>query len=87
MINDSYSKSYNMPVGFYISRIVSGSGADASKLEIGNIITKIDDIDINSFSDISNYLYEKKKGDTVKLVVKYTSGREYKEKEVDVVLS
>lgn len=87
MINESYSKSYNMPVGFYISRIVSGSGADASKLEIGNIITKIDDIDINSFSDISNYLYEKKKGDTVKLVVKYTSGREYKEKEVSVVLS
>ena len=87
MINESYSKSYNMPVGFYISRIVSGSGADASKLEIGNIITKIDDIDINSFSDISNYLYEKKKGDTVKLVVKYTSGREYKEKEVNVVLS
>ena len=87
MINESYSKSYNMPVGFYISRIVSGSGADSSKLEIGNIITKIDDIDINSFSDISNYLYEKKKGDTVKLVVKYTSGREYKEKEVNVVLS
>ena len=87
MINESYSKSYNMPVGFYISRIVNGSGADSSKLEIGNIITKIDDIDINSFSDISNYLYEKKKGDTVKLVVKYTSGREYKEKEVNVVLS
>ena len=87
MINESYSKSYNMPVGFYISRIVNGSGADSSKLEIGNIITKIDDIDINSFSDISNYLYEKKKGDTVKLVVKYTSGREYKEKKVNVVLS
>lgn len=87
MINESYSKSYNMPVGFYISKIVSGSGADASKLEIGNIITKIDDIDVKSFSDISNYLYEKKKGDTVKLVVKYTSGREYKEKEVSVTLS
>ncbi len=87
MINESYSKSYNMPVGFYISKIVNGSGADASKLEIGNIITKIDDIDVKSFSDISNYLYEKKKGDTVKLVVKYTSGREYKEKEVSVTLS
>lgn len=87
MINESYSKSYNMPVGFYISKIVSGSGADASKLEIGNIITKIDAIDVKSFSDISNYLYEKKKGDTVKLVVKYTSGREYKEKEVSVTLS
>lgn len=87
MIDESYSKSYNMPIGFYISKIVSGSGADASKLEIGNIITKIDDIDVNSFSDISDYLYEKKKGDTVKLIVKYTSGREYKEKEVSVKLS
>lgn len=86
MIDENTSKSYNMPVGFYISDIVEGSGADKSELDIGNIITKIDDIEINDFNDISNYLYEKKAGDKVKLTVKYISGRTYKEKVVTVTL-
>lgn len=86
MIDESTSKSYNMPVGFYISEIVKGSGADKSELEIGNIVTKIDKIEVKEFNDISNYLYEKKAGDKVKLTVKYISGRAYKEKEVTVTL-
>ena len=86
MIDENTSKSYNMPVGFYISDIVEGSGADKSELDIGNIITKIDDIEVNDFNDISNYLYEKKAGDKVKLTVKYISGRTYKEKVVTVTL-
>ena len=86
MIDENTSKSYNMPAGFYISEIVSGSGADKSELDIGNIVTKIDDVEIEDFNDISNYLYEKKAGDKVKLTVKYISGRSYKEKVVTVTL-
>ena len=55
MIDESTSKSYNMPTGFYISEIVKGSGADKSELDIGNIVTKIDDIEVEEFNDISNY--------------------------------
>lgn len=87
MIDESYSKAYNMPQGFYISTIETGSGADKSSLEIGNIITKIDNVEVKSFDDLSNYLYEKKKGDKVTLVVKYISARSYKEKKVEVTLS
>ena len=86
MIDENTSKSYNMPVGFYISEIVKGSGADKSELDIGNIVTKIDKIEVKDFNDISNYLYEKKAGDTIKLTVKYISGRTYKEKVVSVTL-
>ena len=39
----SKAKQYNMPIGFYVSKIVDGTGADKSELEIGNIITKIED--------------------------------------------
>ena len=87
MIDEAYSKAYSMPQGFYISTIETGSGADKSSLEIGNIITKIDDVEVKDFDDLSNYLYEKKKGDKVTLVVKYISGRAYKEKKVEVTLS
>ncbi len=82
--NNNY---YNMPSGFYISKITSGSGADKADLEIGNIITKINNNKVTDLSDIQEVLYEHKKGDTVELTISYVNGREYKEKNVTVTLS
>ena len=87
MISESQSQNYNMPVGFYISKINENGGADKAGLEIGNIITKIEDKEVKSVSDITDILYTKQKGDKIKLVISYTSGRKYKEKEVEVTLS
>ncbi len=87
IVTEDYSEAYNMPRGFYISKIVSGSSADKSDLEIGNIITKINGNDVKSLSDIQNVLYELKKGDKVKLTVSYIKGRSYTEKEITVTLS
>lgn len=84
MTSESY---YDLPQGFYISKITEGSGADKAGLEIGNIITEIEGKKIDTFSDLSDVLYERKPGDKVKLKIKYASGREYKEKEVEVTLS
>lgn len=77
----------NLPTGFYISGITSNSGADKAGLEIGNIITAIDGTEVEKFSDLSNVIYDKKKGDKVTLKIVYVKGREYKEKEVEAVLS
>ena len=87
MIEEEQSKSYNMPQGFYISKIEANSGADKAKLEIGNIITKADGKEVKEFSDLSDLVSEKKKGDKIKLTISYISGRSYKEKEVEVTLS
>ena len=87
VINEQQSTNYNMPIGIYISKIVTGSGADKAGLEIGNIIVGIDDKEVKDFSDITDYLYNKKKGEKVKLKINYISGKEYKEKTVEVVLS
>ena len=87
IIDDDTGKSYNMPTGFYVSNIVSGSGADKSDLEIGNIITKINGDKVTDLSDIQDVLYKLKKGDKVTLTVSYVSGREYQEKKIDVTLS
>lgn len=84
MTSNSY---YNLPEGFYISKITEGGGADKAGLEIGNIITEIEGIKIKTFSDLSDVLYEKEPGDKVKLKIKYADGREYKEKEVEVTLT
>ena len=87
MITEATSKSYNMPVGFYISKIVDKSGADKANLEIGNIITEIDGKKVTEFNDLADVISNKKKGDSVKLKISYISGRQYKEKDVTVTLS
>ena len=87
LITKQQSESYNMPSGFYISKINKGSGADKAKLEIGDIITEIEGNKVEGVEDITGIINEKKKGDKVKLKISYTSGREYKEKEVEVTLS
>ena len=40
-----------------------------------------------NFTDITNVLYEKKKGDKLKIKINYPEGRKYQEKEVEVTLS
>lgn len=87
MTTDSTLSSYNLPEGFYIASIEEGSGAEKAGLAIGNIITKIDDVEVTSYDVLSEYLSEKKAGDKVKITYEYVSGREYKSKEVTVTLS
>lgn len=87
LVTPAQNQAYGIPIGFYISKIVEGSGADKAKLEIGNIITEIDGQKVEAISDITDIIYAKKKGDKVTLKISYISGREYKEKDVEVTLS
>ena len=87
IITEDQSTAYNMPRGFYISKIVEGGGADKANLEIGNIITEINGNKVEDIEDIRDVVYAAKKGDVVKLKISYISGKQYKEKEVDVTLS
>ena len=87
IITEDQSTAYNMPRGFYISKIVEGGGADKANLEIGNIITEINGNKVEDIEDIRDVVYAAKKGDVVKLKISYISGKQYKEKEVDVALS
>ena len=87
MITETQSEAYDMPIGFYISKIVKDSGADKAGLEIGNIIVEVEGTEIKSFDDITDVIYSKNKGDKIKLKVCYAAGREYQEKEIEVTLS
>ena len=43
--------------------------------------------EVKDFDTISNVLDEKEAGDKIKITIKYASGKEYKEKTVEVTLS
>ncbi len=87
IITETQSKYNNSPTGFYISKVTNDSGAEKAGLEMGNIITKIEGKEVKAMSDITDVLYQKNKGDKVKLTINYIEKNKYKEKEVEVTLS
>ena len=77
---------YDLPEGFYVSKIASNSNASNSELDIGNIITEIDGNKVTSIDTIRKVLNKKETGDKVELKVKYASRNEYKEKIITIKL-
>lgn len=68
--------------GIYVDSIALDGPVYNSGILIGDIITKIDGVEINKMSELKKYIYGKKPGDTVKLSVKRT----FNEFEVQVKL-
>lgn len=87
IITENQSKNLDSPSGFYITKVVSGMGADKAGLEKGNIITKVDGKKVTELSILKNAIYSKNIGDKVKLTISYLEKNEYKEKEVEVTIS
>ena len=84
IINEENSSFYNMPIGFYISKIVPNSIAAKSKLEIGNIIVEADGKQILKYDDFKEVLSNKSKNDKIKFKLMYLSDTEYKEKIIEI---
>ena len=53
--------------GFYISRVTKNSGAEKSGLQKGDIIKKLDNQRINTFSELSGYISTKRPNDKVQV--------------------
>ena len=80
-LNDELSKKYetNETEGFYISSIEENLGADRAGLIPGDIIKKVDNVNINKFSDLTGYLSSKRPGDKVR-VYYIRNSKEYETK-------
>lgn len=64
-----YADYYGMPEGAYIFYVESDSCAEKAGLSAGDIITKVGDYDVASYSDLSSAIREYRAGDTVEFVV------------------
>ncbi|MCC8358061.1 MAG: S1C family serine protease [Oscillospiraceae bacterium] len=60
---------YGMVEGAYIDSVNEGSAAEAAGLEVGDIITAVDDTTISSASDLTNAVKSYRAGDTAELTV------------------
>ena len=55
--------------GFYVSEVQEDTGAKKAGIKSGDIIRKIDDVEINKFSDLTGYLKTKSPNDTVNITL------------------
>src|SRR5690606_7945539 len=55
--------------GVYVARVEEGSGASDAGLLEGDIITKIDNLEVHKFSELTGYLSSKRPGDKVQVTV------------------
>ena len=73
----------NTTEGFYVSEVEQGSGAEKAGMKEGDIIKKIDNVEIRKFSDLSGYVSSKRPDDVLEVIVM----REGREKSLNVKLT
>lgn len=66
-LNKSMQSSFEK--GIYVAQITKNGPAAQTELKEGDIINKIDDIDLNTMNDLRQYIYTKKTDDEVTLKV------------------
>lgn len=86
-INSDMASVYNVPEGVVISKVIEGGGAEKAGLVVGTVITKLDEIDVDSIEDLKEELEYHAVGEKVTLTVLIPQkNREYQEKTVEVTL-
>ncbi len=81
-LSEEQAKYYNLPIGIYVQKIEIQSSAEEAGLKIGDVILKIDEIEVKTMSELDKIKNTKKIGDTIVLTI-FRSGEE---KEISLVL-
>ena len=63
------NKSLSFEKGIYVAQITKNGPTDNTELKEGDIINKIDDVELNTMNDLRKYIYTKKPKDEVTLSV------------------
>ncbi|HVP92356.1 MAG TPA: trypsin-like peptidase domain-containing protein [Acidobacteriota bacterium] len=84
-ITDDIARYYNLPVkqGVLVTRVVGGSPADEAGMAAGDLILKIDNVEIRSIEDLVEKLHKRRVGDKIQI----TAISEGKERSFEATLS
>ncbi len=73
--NAMYSQYYNMPLGAYVYSVDPGSSAEEAGLRSGDIITRLGDVDVSCYDDLSSAVKDFSAGETTEVQI-YRAGEE-----------
>ncbi len=85
-VTEDVASYYNMPVGVFVNEVSKGGAAEKAGLLSGDIITKADDIEITSITQLRDYVTSKRVGSPVEVTYMRKTSGEYKEDKVTVTL-
>ncbi len=85
-VTEDVASYYNMPIGVFVNELAKGGSAEKAGILPGDIITKADEIEITSITQLRDYVNSKRIGTEVKITYMRKSSSEYKEGQVTVTL-
>ena len=68
-ISEEYSKYYDLPQGVYVNSVEKDGPAEAAGLKTGDIITKLNDTEVKSMTELTKAKNECEIGDTVSITI------------------
>lgn len=68
-VTDTISKTYNLPIGIYITQVSQGSGAAAAGIQTGDVLTAINGKAVTTMEEVNTAKKQYKSGDTVTVTV------------------
>ena len=77
---------YNVPAGIYLTQVAEGSPAAKAGLQVGDIITAFDDVQVTTMDELKDRLQYYKGGETVEMKVQSAANGAYTEKTVSITL-
>lgn len=87
-VTSSVAQTYNMPEGVYVAQVEKDSASEKAGIKKGDIITKLGDTTVTSYTDLTQELQYYAAGTKVKIVVQspVEKGYGYEEKTYEVTL-
>ncbi len=85
-VTEDISKHFNIPIGVYIGEVSKGAAADKAGIKPEDIITKVNDIEITSFTQLKDKVNSLKVGTVVEITYMRNLDGDYKEVKVKVTL-
>jgi serine protease Do len=85
-VTEDVASFYNMPIGVFIKEVSEGAAAAKAGLRSGDIITKVNDIEIASMTQLKDYVNSQRVGTSVEVTYMRDMNGKYEEAKVTVTL-
>ncbi|MGB8450972.1 MAG: trypsin-like peptidase domain-containing protein [Anaerocolumna sp.] len=83
-VTSDYSQRFNMPVGVYVGEIEKGSAAEKAGLKVGDIIVAVNNLPIETMSELQELLGNTKADSTGTIGIKSQEDGKYVDKTINV---
>lgn len=84
-VTQMHSKGFNMPIGVFVSEVEEGSPAKESGVRVGDIITSINNIPVESQTDLVDILSYTEAGSLGTITVRSLESGEYVERTLEII--